>query len=446
MVNSWSAVFKGRNMAQKRSRIRSELAIDRLAYKPTTYVKKFEGRLYVRVTNSSKIWVYTYIEPGATKRRWISLGQYMAKGSDAVYMTAEEAKAKASEYDEKLAAGIDPATAPPPPPLPHQPADDNTLEGVYRLFLKKGLDRKGRPLRASTLKSYELAFESNVLPYLGTKPVDQIKRRDILPVLERISDRKAGSMANMVYRRLRRVLAFAAERELIGINPMAAMHPFGEVNQKDRVLTDEEIKTFWEWKPRSDTVRRILRLILLTGARPGEVVGMTRGEISGKWWTIPAGRSKTGAANKVYLTATALGIIPEAKSKKDGEAVNSLEPVFDISRHAINRCLARALDQEKAKTAKGTRGEQIIILPVEKFTPHDLRRTQATGLGALGFSDEVINAVQGRVKQGVVKIYNRHEYEKERQLAAEAWERKLLSIITGTAGNVLPLTKKRKGA
>ena len=79
---------------------------------------------------------------------------------------------------------------------------------------------------------------------------------------------------------------------------------------------------------------------------------------------------------------------------------------------------------------------------MEAWTPHDLRRTAATNMSALGFSDEVVDAVLNHVKKGVIAIYNRHRYDKEKKAALESWERKLTSIITGKSGNVIPMTRK----
>lgn len=79
---------------------------------------------------------------------------------------------------------------------------------------------------------------------------------------------------------------------------------------------------------------------------------------------------------------------------------------------------------------------------MEAWTTHDLRRTAATNMSALGFSDEVLDAVLNHVKKGVIAIYNRHRYDKEKKAALESWERKLTSIITGKSGNVIPMTRK----
>ena len=87
-------------------------------------------------------------------------------------------------------------------------------------------------------------------------------------------------------------------------------------------------------------------------------------------------------------------------------------------------------------------------IAIDHFTPHDLRRTAATCLAGIGFSDEIIDAVLGHKKTGVVKIYNRHKYDNEKQKALEAWERKLKRITSGKgSGNVILIdTAKNKSS
>ena len=81
-------------------------------------------------------------------------------------------------------------------------------------------------------------------------------------------------------------------------------------------------------------------------------------------------------------------------------------------------------------------------LAIDQFTPHDLRRTAATFMSSLGFMDEIIDAVLNHVKQGIIRTYNLNKYDKEKQQALEAWERKLNSIITGNECKVIPIGRK----
>lgn len=405
----------------------TDLGVKRLKTTGKRYHVTEGGGLYLIVNaGGAKSWASYYRAPDG-KRRWHPLG-------DLHTVDLATAREKNREVQEMAKKGIDPEAA------GEGLGVDPTMEEVYKLFIKKGVDRKGKPLRASTIEGYKQAFDADILPFLGKRRIRELRKRDIIPVLERIVDRGAVNQANQVYRRLQRVMSFAAARDIIEFNPMQSMEPIGEQNRGSRVLSDAEIKTFLEWKPRSDQARRILRLILTTGSRPGEVSGMCWEEIDGDWWTIRAERVKTGIPHRVYLTATAKALLPERPKDDDGKPANG--PVFSVPRDAACHCLGRALKSKAEVPEKKIVGGQPSPLHLAKFVPHDLRRTMATGLAALGFSDEVINAVQGRAKLGIIGTYNLHTYDKERQTAAEAWERKLKGITSGTTDNVVPLVKK----
>lgn len=82
------------------------------------------------------------------------------------------------------------------------------------------------------------------------------------------------------------------------------------------------------------------------------------------------------------------------------------------------------------------------------IAPHDLRRTAATFMAGMGFMDEVIDAVLNHVKQGIIRTYNRHKYDKEKQTALEGWGRRLMSIISeepAKGGKVLPIRRTATG-
>lgn len=408
----------------------TDLGIERLKVTGKRYHKTEGGGLYLIVNAAgTKSWASYYTAPDG-KRRWHQIGDYPAYSlTDARKKNEEIQKASGSGADPKDAGeglGIDP-----------------TLQQVYDLFIKKAVDRKGNTLRESTINGYTQAFTNDILPYLGQRKIKELRKRDIIPILEKIIDRGSANQANQVYRRLQRVMSFAAARDIIEFSPMTSMEPVGETNRRSRVLSDAEVKTFLQWKPKSDQARRVLRLILITGARPGEVAGMNSAEIDGDWWTIPASRAKTGIPHRVFLTGLAKDLLP-VKKKVGGEEDDKQPARFTVSRASVSNCLRRALDVDAKLPEKRKKGGQPTPLPLADFVPHDLRRTMATGLAALGFSDEVINAVQGRAKLGIIGTYNLHTYDKERQAAAEAWTRKLQGIIAGTAGNVIPMMKGKK--
>jgi integrase len=116
---------------------------------------------------------------------------------------------------------------------------------------------------------------------------------------------------------------------------------------------------------------------------------------------------------------------------------------------AVGRNLAYPLTDKNGKPLFNKDGKPATEnrLGVEHFTPHDLRRTAATGMGGLHIMDEVIDAVLCHVKKGIIGTYNRHGYDKEKQAALEAWDRKITSIITEKKNeNVISINEGHKKA
>ena len=172
-------------------------------------------------------------------------------------------------------------------------------------------------------------------------------------------------------------------------------------------------------------MRRGLRLILVTGQRPGECFGLVGEEISGEWWTLPAGRSKNGREHRIWLSPMAREIIgpgpkglvfPSPPKKRDPDAVPTL-----MQKDAPARAVRRLVNKQKGQTAPR--------LPIPPFTPHDLRRTCATHLGSLGYSNEQIGRLLNHIEGMVMAIYNRHRYDNLVQEMLQAWEERLAEIL-----------------
>lgn len=265
-------------------------------------------------------------------------------------------------------------------------------------------------------------LEKDCLPTWGNLPVEAIRRRDIVLLLDEIEER-APIVRNRVHGALTRLFNFAAERGIIDDSPCTRIKKLTEKGRK-RVLADDEIKTLWaaldpEQVQPMDAYRLTklaLRLILLTGQRPGEVAGMTWDEIDGETWKIPASRMKNGDPHDVPLTGLALEIIEQARQLSGGSPFifRSTHRDGPMSAHALSRAIA-------------THWQDIGIK--ERFTPHDLRRTMRTRLAELGVDDVVAERVLGHKLQGIMAVYNRHDYAAEKRLALEKWENNLRGIV-----------------
>ncbi len=78
---------------------------------------------------------------------------------------------------------------------------------------------------------------------------------------------------------------------------------------------------------------------------------------------------------------------------------------------------------------------------IKNATPHDLRRTAASGMASLGINRLVIGKILNHVETSITAVYDRHSYDHEKQHALEAWASHLEGIVSGKAkvGNVVPL-------
>jgi len=346
--------------------------------------------------------------------------------------------------------------------------------GVYRQDIDRGVDileqrrseraeptvsdvcdRFLRAKRAGGMKSVDdldALFRLYLLPSLGQKRIASVRRRDVIALVEDVAER-APRQASMLLAYIKQLVAWAEDREIIEANPVATLRaekvsPALAHRSRSRVLDADEIRDFWS-NAETAGLHRLsalaLKMMLLTGQRPGEIAGMRWSEIQGRMWTIPAKRRKTTQAHTVPLTDTAMELLDTAreeterlqKRRKDEPAgfVFEARPGRSVTTAALSRAVIRYGDALGNKdTDEG------------RWRPHDLRRTCRTGLAAAGVSETVAELVIGHARQGVAAVYDQHRYEREKRLALEQWERRLLRIASGEPvedDNVVSITEGR---
>jgi integrase len=317
-------------------------------------------------------------------------------------------------------------------------------------------------------KEDERILKREVFPLWGKHKAASITKRDIILLLQGIVDRGSPVMANNVFKIIRKMFSYAVEKDILALSPADNVKMPSPIVARKRVLDENEVKVLWstlDEASMTDEVRRALKLILVTAQRPGEVIGMHTNEIDGRWWTIPSERAKNKKPHHVYLTDTALQLIGELKVADpetgeeswkgnifpsprygEGKAINRHTMSQAVNNNCpsgcVNDCAACHLNECKADSRPL---EKKNSLRIAHFTPHDLRRTAATFMSGAGERDDVIDAVLNHAKKGIIKIYNRYNYDNEKQAALKNWERKLLSIIEGQqTANVISINSRRK--
>jgi integrase len=109
-----------------------------------------------------------------------------------------------------------------------------------------------------------------------------IRRRDVAALLDKIVNRGAAVQANRTRSIAHRLFAFAVEREIVEFNPVTGVRRPTDERHRMRVLTEEEIRILWTtWEEEGSRTSALLRFLLLTGQRIGEVFGRSREEQAG---------------------------------------------------------------------------------------------------------------------------------------------------------------------
>lgn len=444
----------GNTMAQKFT----DLYLRSLNPHAKEYSVREAGGFGIRVMPSGrKVFFYLYRIDG--RRRFLNLGDYPSTDLKEARKQFVAAASQVKLLKNGLPGGADPV----------QVKEDKSAEREAHRKTSTVADLVDEYIKKHAMKHKKSwaedkrCLEKEVVPLWGKRKAKDVTKRDVVLLLEGIIERGSPVMANNAFEKIRRMFNFAVERSILDFSPCYGVKKLTKTESKDRVLSADEIKKVWsslDVARMSDDIRRALKLVLVTAQRPGEVIGMHSSEIDGKWWTIPAERAKNGKTHRVYLTEMALELIGDLKviDEETGKEVErgyifpcphgkKIQPIDgNAVAGAVRRNQEWPLFDKKGKQLFTSDGKPATenLLMIDKFTPHDLRRTAATGMGGLRFPDEVIDAVLNHVKKGVVAIYNRHGYDQEKQQALEAWERKLLSIITSKENKVISIETKKK--
>ena len=198
----------------------------------------------------------------------------------------------------------------------------------------------------------------------------------------------------------------------------------------------------------------IIRLLILTGQRRGEVAGMAWSELSDDLtiWSLPPERTKNGTAHNVPLSAPTRSLLRPFMCEDAGEHHASSQLVFPgvagtpfAGWSKAKVALDKAIIARRAKAAE-TSGKP--PAPLTPWNVHDLRRTVATGLQRLGVRLEVTEAVLNHIsgsRGGIAGVYQRHDWAAEKCAALNAWGNHVVSIASGrfAADNVMIFGRAR---
>lgn len=378
--------------------------------------------LYLRLMPTGrKVWRYRYQLRGKT--RILTLGEW----PETDLATARD---QATSYAKETRKGNDPAA------IEQKAQAERRSMPTVEEFIGEYIDRYAKRHKKSWRQDYQILTRW-LAPRVGRLRMDEVTRRDIQKVLDDCRDTGATRQPGKVLAVTRMLFKVAIQRGVLDATPcMYLEEPQSEPAQ--RAMSEDEIRTWWQAtgealkadKPRMlKSTARALRLLLLTGQRPGEVANMTRDELHldsefGPYWLISGerrkkGRAKTGKPHAVALEPEAVAVIEQALGLSGSEYVFEKPSGGPIR---TDSHLSQSLGRIFGKPPRPT--------------PHAARHTVATELADLGIDEYRIGRVLGhgsKTVTGTVYINNRINepaLRNQRQLLA-AWEKRLLEVVNG---------------
>jgi len=355
-----------------------------------------------------KSWAVRYRYAGRPTK--LTLGGWPA-------LTLAAARKGAADALHELARGHDPAAARKAAALTAAAARANTVVAVCEEYLKRESSRlRTADQRVSILRRL-------VYPVLGDRPVESIRRSEIVQLMDRIEDSSGQRMADVTLAVLRRIFNWYAARSDNFVPPFVRGMSRQKVaeHRRSRILDDDELRRLWAATADEQPFFNFVRLLLLTTARRGEVAGLKWSEVGADGlWTLPAARSKTKTEIVRPLSKAAQAVLVAQPRVGDYVLTSGAAPLRNFS------------DPKRKLDA---------VAGLSSYRLHDLRRTSRSLLSRAGINSDIAERCLGHALPAIRATYDRHRFLDEMAHAFEALATLIERIVNPTDAAVLPFRR-----
>lgn len=247
--------------------------------------------------------------------------------------------------------------------------------------------------------------------YHFDQDICDLTRHDIASVVEGIKAKPSEQKHAFVA--IQTMMNWCVKRGFLDLSAVPPMTL--KSRPRERVLSDRELAAVWT---RAETFGYpygpIVQLLILTGQRKGEVVGLRRSWIADQRIVYPSEFVKNQRSHTVPLGKRAQRLTDALPGQTDLFFPSRFEDEKPFN--GFSKCKA-AFDQD---------------IEVEPYTLHDLRRTFSSTMAKLGtpihVTERILNHVSGTIS-GVAAVYNRHAYIDEMQEAFSVYEDYLADVL-----------------
>jgi integrase len=367
---------------------------------------------------------------GKSKSRVLDLGRWYSDGTDE---TLKGFREKARQLLENARRGIDPKAAAVAEAQAQKQAQEwaqaDMVDAVINRYLKH--DVRARGLRSAD--TIERAFARLVRPQLGKRNKYELRRADIINLLDHIADTSGDRMADLTLSYLGACFNWEARRDETFRSPI--VRGMARLNAKEqaraRILSDEELRDLFAGL---DTVKapepfgRYIRVLLCTASRRSEVSHMTWEEITsdddGVTWVLTPERTKAKVVHGVPLVPPVMALLGKPSTGYVFSADGGKTPfsAYDMCKGALDA----AINEIRAKDGRE---------PMAHWVLHDLRRSARSLLSRAGVPADIAERCLGHVLQGMRATYDRHSYSAEKRDALERLSTIIARIVKPPTGN-----------
>ncbi|KHT12534.1 tyrosine-type recombinase/integrase [Pectobacterium carotovorum] len=380
------------------------------------------GGLYLLVkTNGSRYWRLKYRIDG--KEKLLALGVYPD-------VSLADARAKRDEARKGIAGGIDPLEVKKEQKVEREAQVKNTFQQIALEWHSMKVKKWSAGYASDILE----AFNKDVFPFIGQRPVADIKPLELLSVLKKMEDRGATEKAKKVRQRCGEVFRYAIVTGRAEYNPApdltSAMQ--GHESTHYPFLTIEELPAFFKalaGYSGSELVVLAARLMIITGVRTGELRGALWSEIDTDkaLWEISAERMKMRRPHVVPLSVQALEIIEKIR------AMTGNFPLLFPGRNDPSKTMSEASINQVFKRIGYT----------GRVTGHGFRHTMSTVLHEQGYNTAWIETQLAHVDKNAIRgTYNHAQYLDGRREMLQWYADYMDSLENG--GNVVHGTFNRR--
>lgn len=389
------------------------------------------GLTFTLSSGGAAAWVLRYRFGG--KPRELTIGRYPE-------FSIASAKNEAMVARLRIQQGIDVARE------KQQTRIDRAAAKTFRELAKDYMEKVFPDLADNTVKQRRLHIDRRILPRLGKIAAKEVTAADVVSVIDKVGQ-DSINVAELVFTAISEICKHGIASHVLTTNPchgisVTAICGRAKPKRQRINLNEAELRAILPALPGIGAENALaVKIQLATCVRIGELA-------KAKWehidfekreWFIPDTNVKTRNDFTVPLSEHVIGWFKELQPLACGSAFvmparNSMRVVAaggdtHYDPRALNAMLHKLCDALGDKT--------------RRFTPHDLRSTARSHLGALGVDVLVAERCLNHSLGGLVAVYDRHDYMTERRDALETWGSFLTACESGkpwkqNTDNVVP--------